>query len=114
MARPSCPSESCNRSADNAANVASHGSFRLRCGRRRRYRYLGCGPTFSTRTNKATFGLWCSSRIFEGVAQLSVEGMSRSAIARVEGVGWHTVDRWLNRAAALPASTRRCGEDLAQ
>ena len=27
--------------------------------------------------------------------------MSRSAIARVEGVDWHTVDRWLNRVAAF-------------
>ena len=101
MARPSCPSESCNCSDDNAAKIVRHGSFGVRCGRRRRYRCLGCGSTFSTRTNTATFGLWCSSRVFERVAQLSVEGMSRSAIARIEGVDWHTVDRWLNRAAAL-------------
>ena len=25
--------------------------------------------------------------------------MSRAAIARVEGIGWNTIDRWLNRAA---------------
>ena len=101
MARPSCPNESCNRSTDNASKVVCHGSFGVRCGRRGRYRCLGCGSTFSTRTNTATFGLWCSSRVFERVAHLSVEGMSRSEIARVEGVDWHTVDRWLNRAAAL-------------
>ena len=38
--------------------------------------------------------------MFERVAHLSVEGMSRSADARVEGLDWHTIDRWLTRAAA--------------
>lgn len=60
-----------------------------------------CGATFSTRTNTPYFGLWCSSRVFERVVHLSFEGMSRAAIARVEGVDWRTVDRWLSRAAAL-------------
>jgi len=31
---------------------------------------------------------------------LSVEGVSKSSIARVKGVAWNTVDRWLERAAA--------------
>jgi IS1 family transposase len=30
---------------------------------------------------------------------MAVEGMSRSAIARVEDVGWNTANRWINRAA---------------
>ena len=30
---------------------------------------------------------------------MAVEGMSRAAIARIEGVGWNTVNRWLRKAA---------------
>ena len=37
---------------------------------------------------------------FDEVAALSVEGVGKSAIARVKGIGWNTVDRWLERAAS--------------
>ena len=37
---------------------------------------------------------------FDEVASLSVEGTSKSAIARVKGLAWNTVDRWLEKAAA--------------
>ena len=30
---------------------------------------------------------------------MAVEGMSHAAIARIEGVGWNTVNRWLRKAA---------------
>jgi hypothetical protein len=30
---------------------------------------------------------------------LSVEGLSKSAIARVERIGWNTVDRWVDKAS---------------
>jgi len=33
------------------------------------------------------------------VATLSVEGLNKSAITRVEGIGWNTVDRWLEKAS---------------
>jgi IS1 family transposase len=38
--------------------------------------------------------------IFDEVASLSVEGLSKSAIARVKQITWNTVHRWLERAAA--------------
>jgi IS1 family transposase len=38
--------------------------------------------------------------MFDAVAALSVEGVSKSAIARVKGIAWNTVDRWLEKAAA--------------
>jgi len=101
MISPSCPNQACPRCIDSPAKVVRHGPFRVRCGRRRRYRCLRCRRTFSTRTNTPYFGLWCSSRVFEVVAHLSVEGMSRAAIARIEGIAWHTVDRWLTKASAL-------------
>jgi IS1 family transposase len=36
---------------------------------------------------------------FDEVAALSVEGLDKSAIARVKGIGWNTVARWLEKAA---------------
>jgi hypothetical protein len=36
---------------------------------------------------------------FDEVAALSVEGLNKSAIARVKRIAWNTVDRWLVRAA---------------
>jgi hypothetical protein len=36
---------------------------------------------------------------FDEVAALSVEGLNKSAIARVKRIAWNTVDRWLARAA---------------
>lgn len=98
MPLPSCPNETCSR--DPMPRIVRHGYFRVRCGRRRRYRCRNCGHTFSRRTNTAVAGLWCSSVAFERVAHLSVEGVSRSAIARVEGITWHTADRWLAKASA--------------
>ena len=38
---------------------------------------------------------------FDTVVTLSVEGVSRSAIARVERLAWNTVARWLERAASV-------------
>jgi IS1 family transposase len=37
--------------------------------------------------------------IFDEVASLSVEGLNKSAIARVKRIAWNTVHRWLERAA---------------
>jgi hypothetical protein len=37
---------------------------------------------------------------FDEVAALSVEGLNKSAIARVKRIAWNTVDRWLEKAAA--------------
>jgi IS1 family transposase len=38
--------------------------------------------------------------MFDQVAALSVEGVNKSAIARVQQLAWNTVDRWLEKAAA--------------
>src|ERR1035437_9919223 len=38
--------------------------------------------------------------MFDQVAALSVDGVSKSAIARVQQIAWNTVDRWLEKAAA--------------
>jgi len=38
--------------------------------------------------------------MFDQVAALSVEGVNKSAIARVQHIAWNTVDHWLEKAAA--------------
>ena len=38
---------------------------------------------------------------FDRVAALSVEGVNKSSIARLEGLSWKTVARWLELAAAI-------------
>lgn len=96
-----CPKKSCRQPHSNGpTKVIGHGSFPVRYGRRRRYRCLGCGGTFSRRIDTAYYRFRCSRRTFDRVAHMAVEGMSPAAIARVEGVGWNTANRWITRAAA--------------
>ena len=95
-----CPKNTCRqRRSQGPTKVIGHGWFPVRHGRRRRYRCLGCGGTFSRRSDTAYYRFRCSRRTFDRVSHLAVEGMSRAAIARVEGIGWNTIDRWLRRAA---------------
>ena len=42
---------------------------------------------------------------------MSVEGVSKSAIARIKGISWNTVARWLERAAA---AARRFNDAMTQ
>ena len=74
MTSPSCPNEACIQNIGSPAKVVRHGFFRVRCGRRRRFRCRGCGRTFSARTNTPYFGLGRSWSAFERVAHMSVEG----------------------------------------
>ncbi len=95
-----CPNDVCRQEQrGSSTRIVRHGSFAVQYGRRRRYRCLGCGGTFSRRIDTAYYRFRCSQRTFDRVAHLAVEGMSRAAIARVEGVAWNTADRWLSRAA---------------
>ena len=54
-------------------------------------------PSAQRRTRRTT-GFNIAST-FDEVAALSVEGVNKSAISRVKGIAWNTVDRWLERAA---------------
>jgi transposase-like protein/IS1 family transposase len=87
---PTCP---------KAAHVIRHGFYTTKAGKRRRYRCCTCGKTFGSTTNTAYYRLQHRRTTFDEVAALSVEGVSKSAIARVKRIGWNTVDRWLERAA---------------
>jgi transposase-like protein/IS1 family transposase len=99
--RTSCPKDQCEHRGKHAAgNVVQHGFSKVKGGKRRRYRCTACGKTFGARTGTPYQRLQHSMRRFDRVAALSVEGVNKSAIARLEGVSWNTVARWLELAAA--------------
>ena len=94
MKRPSCPT--CSSSTD----VIRHGFYTSKSGRRRRYRCKKCRKIFCSTSRTAYYRLQHRRITFDEVAALSVEGVSKSSIARVKRIGWNTVDRWLERAAS--------------
>ena len=68
-------------------------------GKRRRYRCVTCGQTFSSTKGTPYYRLQHRRARFDAVVALRVDGVSLSAIARVEGIAWNTVARWLEHAA---------------
>ena len=54
----------------------------------------------SVKTPKLSHRLHNRRTTFDDVAALSIEGVSRSAIARVLRIAWNIVDRWLKKTAA--------------
>jgi len=57
------------------------------------------GKTFSSTNGTPYYRLQHRRATFDEVATLSVEGLNKSAIARVKRIAWNTVHRWLERAA---------------
>ena len=94
-----CPYLHCPKQGQSH-QVIRFGFYRLKRGRRRRYRCTACGGTYGRTTQTLYHRLRSSQTRIDRVAAMSVEGMSRAAIARVEHIDPHTVDRWLNRASA--------------
>src|SRR6185436_10116197 len=101
MTSLSCPDRRSSRSRKSAArSILRHGFYPTRWGKRRRYQCRTCGKTFCSTTRTPYYRLQHRRAIFDEVAALSVEGMNKSAIARVKRIAWNTVHRWLERAAA--------------
>jgi transposase-like protein/IS1 family transposase len=97
-----CPNTGCEfYGMTSRGNIIRHGFSKVRWGRRRRYRCTACGRTSGPTTGTAYSRIQRPARAFDRVAALSVEGMSKSAIARVEGLSWNTVARWLERASRI-------------
>jgi transposase-like protein/IS1 family transposase len=95
-----CPNRECRPSGNTASgNVIRFGFYQTRWGKRRRYRCQTCEKTFCSNTGTPYYRLQHRRATFDQVATLSVEGLSKSAIARVEHIGWNTVDRWLEKAS---------------
>ncbi len=102
MRRSSTASQSCpNEACDGKDRVVLHGFSKVKWGRRRRYRCTACNKTFGATTGTAYKRLQHPKVKFDRVAAMSVEGISKSAIARIEGLSWNTVSRWLELASAL-------------
>ena len=65
------------------------------------YRCQTCGKTFCSNSGTPYHRLQHRRATFDEVATLSVEGLNKSAIARVKRIAWNTVHRWLEKAAAF-------------
>ena len=100
MKIPRCPNRDCQPSGKTVSgNVIRFGFYQTRWGRRHRYRCQTCEKTFCSTTGTPYYRLQHRRDTFDKVARLSVEGLNKSAIARVERIGWNTVDRWLEKAS---------------
>ncbi len=81
--------------------IVRFGFYPTRWGKRRRFRCKMCRRTFCRNRGTVYHRLQHRRATFDEVTALSVEGMNKSAIARVQQIAWNTVDRWLEKAAVL-------------
>ncbi len=102
MKKLSCLNPECSLHGNvESRRIIRYGFYRTAAGKRRRYRCVGCGQTFSTTKGTPYYRLQHRRATFDTVVTLRVEGVSLSAIARIERLAWNTVARWLERAAAV-------------
>jgi transposase-like protein/IS1 family transposase len=95
-----CPNPHCpQRGKLGEGNIVRHSFYRTKGGRRRRYRCSTCRKPFCSNSGTVYFGLQQARSAFDRVAVMSVEGVSKSSIARIMGMTWNTVARWVERAA---------------
>jgi transposase-like protein/IS1 family transposase len=100
MKSVSCPNRECPLSRDaGAGSIILHGFYQTNSGKRRRYLCRICEKTFCSNTGTPYYRLQHRRATFDEVATLSVEGLNKSAIARVKRIAWNTVARWLEKAA---------------
>jgi transposase-like protein len=85
MKRVSCPNRECPLSRDTGAgSIILHGFYQTNSGKRRRYLCRICEKTFCSNTGTPYYRLQHRRATFDEVATLSVEGLNKSAIARVK------------------------------
>jgi transposase-like protein len=82
-------------------SIILHGFYQTHSGKRRRYLCRICEKTFCSNTGTPYYRLQHRRSTFDEVATLSVEGLNKSAIARVKRITWNTVARWLEKAAKV-------------
>ena len=100
MKSVSCPNRECPLSRDaGAGSIILHGFYQTNSGKRRRYLCQICEKTFCSNTGTPYYRLQHRRATFDEGASLSVEGLNKSAIARVKRIAWNTVARWLEKAA---------------
>ncbi len=94
-----CPNRTCPHFRQpRQGNIIRHSFYKTSQGRRRRYRCKACGRTFSSTYGTAYYRLQRSRAFFDSVATMSVNGVGKSAIARISGLSRSTVCRWLEVA----------------
>lgn len=92
MSNRRCPNPECpSRRDGREARITTYGFYKTRSGKRRRYLCRACGSTFSSTKGTAYYRLQHRRTLFDEVASSSGEGVSKSAISRVEGMSWNTV-----------------------
>ena len=100
--KPRCLNPTCSLHGNvESTGIIRYGFYRTTAGKRHRSRCIGCGQTFSTTKGTPYDRLQHRRATFDSVVTLRVEGVSLSAIARIERLAWHTVARWRERAAAV-------------
>jgi transposase-like protein/IS1 family transposase len=85
--------------AGGVGSIIRHGFYQTTSRKRRRYLCRSCGKTFCSNAGTPYYRLQHQRATFDEVATLSVEGLNKSAIARVKQIAWNTVARWLEKAA---------------
>ena len=90
----SCQNSDCDLHGQfEKGNIVNYGFFKLKRGRRRRYRCNACGQTFSFTKGTPYYRIQRSRNVFDEVCALSVEGVNKSAIARVKRLTWNNTLR---------------------
>ena len=84
-------------------NVRQHSFYTTSRGRRRRYLCSCCKKTFCSTAGTPYYRLHKSRKCFDQVATMTVNGVSKSAIARILSLAWNTVARWFELAAKYAA-----------
>jgi len=94
-----CSNRQCRDFGKSGDHIHRHSFYKTKSGRRRRYRCKSCGKTFASTTGTPYYRLKKSRKVFDEVAALSVEGVSKSSISRVKGLAWNTVAHWQELAS---------------
>ena len=99
--KPRCLNPECSSHGNVESTRIIRYGFYSTAGKRRRYRCVRCGQTFSSTKGTPYYRLQHRRTTFDTVVTLRVEGVSLSAIARTERLAWNTVARWCERAASV-------------
>ena len=91
MKKLSCLNPTCSWHGNvKSRRIIRYGFYRTTAGKRRRYRCVGCGQTFSATKGTPYYRLQHRRTTFDTVVTLRVEGVSLSAISRIEQLAWNT------------------------
>ena len=121
--KPCCLNPTCSLQRNVASTrISRYGFYRTAAGKRRRYRCVGCGQTFSSTKGTPYYRLQHRRTTLDTVVTLRVEGVSLSAIARafptrrrqVQRQGDHPGPSWTWSVKHQPAVAWRPGESSQQ